>query len=577
MGSRLRKILDAMPDMYFVVDRDGIILDFKPGRDLDSVMPPGEFLGKKLSDVMPGQIGGKGSRYITEALDSREEKLFEYSLSSKTGPQFFEARIVPLEEDEALCIVRDVTEKKLTEEELRRSHAIRQALMDASMDMAVLLDPEGKILAINEKAAESFQMSPEEMVGEILFDHLTSEVAEMRRRSMEQIMRTGLPNMTVNLSRDRVYEVSGNPLMERGEQVTAIGFFIRDITEKVKIDEAVMESEARYRRLFEENPVPMYIYNVESLKILAVNEAMVEHYGYSRKEFESMSMMNLRPPGEVDRVHSHIEDLTPGTLYTGVWKHLKKDGSLIEVDITSADFPYENRRARLVLCIDVTAQKRAQEQIRASLKEKDILLKEIHHRVKNNLQVISGLLNLQSHYIDDDSVKGIYRESQNRVISMALIHEDLYQREDLARVDFSDYIRNLTENLFASYGVARGLVALAIDVEDIRLVVDTAIPCGLIINELITNSLKHGFPKGGKGTVSITFQSDEDGTLSLILADDGVGFPEGVDFRKTKSLGLQLVTILVEQLGGTMDLDREGGTTFRIRFKEYQEAGTEMH
>lgn len=215
-------------------------------------------------------------------------------------------------------------------------------------------------------------------------------------------------------------------------------------------------------------------------------------------------------------------------------------------------------------------------ELKASLTEKEVLLKEIHHRVKNNLQVISSLLNLQSGYITDGAALQMFKESQNRVRSMALIHEKLYQSEDLAKIDFAEYIRDLTNYLIRMYATETRMVNLEMDVKDISLDIDTAIPCGLIINELISNSLKYAFPAENEtfdesdepeNKILIELYSTDGSNLILIVSDNGVGFPEDVDFQKTESLGLQLVNTLTEQLEGSIELEENGGTTFKIMFE----------
>ena len=211
--------------------------------------------------------------------------------------------------------------------------------------------------------------------------------------------------------------------------------------------------------------------------------------------------------------------------------------------------------------------------IEASLVEKEVLLREIHHRVKNNLQVISSIFNLQRRYVEDQQVLDILRESQDRIRSMAFIHEKLYQSESLLRVDFGGYIRTLTTHLFRSYRVSEGDVRLGVDVDvdvdAVSLEIGRAIPCGLILNELVSNSLKHGFPCGRGGEVGVGFHSDGSGGYVLEVRDDGVGFPSGVDFREVSSLGLELVEMLVQQLKGSIEFhsDGDGGTEFRIAFQ----------
>jgi two-component sensor histidine kinase/DNA-binding response OmpR family regulator len=233
---------------------------------------------------------------------------------------------------------------------------------------------------------------------------------------------------------------------------------------------------------------------------------------------------------------------------------------------------------------EIVERMRAEVKIEASLKEKEVLLKEIHHRVKNNLQVVSSLLNLQTGYVDDVQTLGVLRDSRNRIRSMALIHETLYKSQDLARVDFSGYIRNLSAYLLRSHGELAKAITMNIETDEVFLGIDRAVPCGLILNELISNSLKHAFPSaedrpsngarpgsknasdGTKGEIHIELRADSNRQLSLVVSDNGVGFSSDLDFRNTSSLGLQLVNTLVEQLDGSIELNDSSGTAFQITF-----------
>ncbi len=217
------------------------------------------------------------------------------------------------------------------------------------------------------------------------------------------------------------------------------------------------------------------------------------------------------------------------------------------------------------IAIDITDRKQAQEKIKTSLLEKETMLKEIHHRVKNNLQVISSLLSLQSGYVHDENYRKIFQESQDRVKVMANIHTMLYQSADLARVDFGGFIRDLAGRLQQSYGSAASPVEIHANVSDVSLPIETSIPCGLILNELVSNALKHAFPEGRGGEVNISMKAEGD-HFTLTVQDNGIGFPEAVDFQNTQSLGLELVNLLVGQINGTIDLQVDGGTTFTITF-----------
>lgn len=257
--------------------------------------------------------------------------------------------------------------------------------------------------------------------------------------------------------------------------------------------------------------------------------------------------------------------------------HRAADGTLHYVDFSLK--PVLDETGNVVLLIpegrDITERKMIEEQLRTSLTEKETLLKEVHHRVKNNLQVISSMLHLQSARVTDEEVLMAFRESQSRVDTMALIHAKLYQSGDLTNVPFRSYIGELITNLYISFGISDETVKAVIDVADVTLNVNTAIPCGLIINELVTNCLKHAFPGNRTGEIVVSMRQTADGRYVLVVGDNGVGFPEDTDFRKTGSLGMKLVNSLTSQLDGTIELARSGGTTFTIRFAEliYKERG----
>lgn len=215
----------------------------------------------------------------------------------------------------------------------------------------------------------------------------------------------------------------------------------------------------------------------------------------------------------------------------------------------------------MVLVRDVTAQKKAEE-----IRDQEVLLKEIHHRVKNNLQVISSLLALQAGSTGDEKTRALLSESRDRVRSMALIHEKLYPSGDERGISFAGYVRDLVAHLRHSYAGNSESVELAIDVEEMSLSMDVSVPCGLIINELLSNSLKYAFPHGRRGTISVSLRGGEGGKLILTISDDGIGFPREIDFRNPATLGLRIVNILVEQLRGVLGMNQSSGTSFTISF-----------
>ncbi|MBF0488357.1 MAG: response regulator [Nitrospirae bacterium] len=237
----------------------------------------------------------------------------------------------------------------------------------------------------------------------------------------------------------------------------------------------------------------------------------------------------------------------------------------------------ETLKKMLAICAETIYRQhqiiKLNEALMASLNEKEVLLREIHHRVKNNMQVISSLLRLQARYVKDNKLSAMFKDSEYRIRSMALIHEKLYNSKDLSRIDFGDYVKNLCSGLFSSYGVNKKDIKFDIDTAEISMGIDTAIPCGLVINELISNSLKYAFRKGQKGEISVRLREMGGNVYELTVGDTGIGLDKDIDFRMTESLGLQLVSSIAEsQLHGKIILDRTKGTVFKITFDELKYA-----
>ncbi len=226
----------------------------------------------------------------------------------------------------------------------------------------------------------------------------------------------------------------------------------------------------------------------------------------------------------------------------------------------------ELARANTSLKAEIIERKRAEEKVLVSLREKEILLKEVHHRVKNNLQIISSLLELQSDYIHDEQSLRFFRESQDRIKTMALVHERLYASEDLASINVCEYLKNLTSQLVLSYVVDPGCIDLEFDVGEFCLGIEEAIPCGLIVNELVSNSLKHAFSGKSGGKIAVTCRTDAEDMVVLSVSDNGVGIPGELDLNRSETLGLQIVFLLTRQLRGTVNVRNDGGASFAIRF-----------
>jgi len=245
----------------------------------------------------------------------------------------------------------------------------------------------------------------------------------------------------------------------------------------------------------------------------------------------------------------------------------RKDGSLIHVSVLGSPIVVDGGVVAVyAIYRDITERKRSEEKIKAALREREVMLREIHHRVKNNMQIISSLLRLQSRQIKNKKILDIFNVGQNRIRSMALIHESLYQSKDLSKINFADYIKRLTTHLFSMYRVGLERIQLNVTVGEVFLDINRAIPCGLIVNELVSNSLKHAFPNGQEGEIVVRMDGNDRGKISLVVKDNGIGFPEDLDFQRTETLGMQLVTDLVAQIEGKIEISKKKGTEVKIVF-----------
>lgn len=362
---------------------------------------------------------------------------------------------------------------------------------------------------------------------------------------------------------------------ERGKPQRMLGT-VQDVSDRHRAEQALRDSEERFRQIADNIDVGLWIATPDGSRVLYVSPGVERIWRRDRAEFVA------NPRLFVDLVHED-DRASVEPLYA-------PDGAQRECRIVCDDgevrwirmrvFPVRDANGAVyraaAIAEDVTeehlanaAMSRARDEIQRSLAEKSVLLREIHHRVKNNLQVVSSLLYLQSATVVDPTVRRMFDESRNRILTMAYIHETLYQSDDLNRVDFGSYIRKLVGGIAASYAALAPNVAIDADIDPTHLDLDAAVPCGLLVNELVTNALKYGFPDGRAGRVRVTFRRVDDGH-ELIVSDDGVGLPESAN--EAPSLGLKLVRTLAEQLRASVRIERSAGTTFCVRLPACQRA-----
>lgn len=337
-----------------------------------------------------------------------------------------------------------------------------------------------------------------------------------------------------------------------------------------KRDRAGLEvSEARYRRLFETAQDGILILDADTGKINDVNLFLIKMLGYSKEEFLGKKLWEIG-------VFKDIKASKEAFLELQTKKYVRyedlpletKDGRSMNVEFVSNVYFVGHERVIQCNIRDITDRKQAEEAVKRSLKEKEALLKELHHRVKNNLQIIASLLQLKLSKSKDKEVISVFKQTQERIKVMALVHQKFCESSDFITINIFGYVHELVNNLLSSYGVDREKIAVKIDVANVLLKIDLAVSCGLVINELLTNSFKYAFPENRKGEINISLRSIEKNKLEIIVSDNGIGIAKDFNLHSTETVGLALVVSTIEsQLGGKIKLNREGGTKFKVTFK----------
>ncbi len=467
-----------------------------------------------------------------------------------------------------------VAERRQAEEALRESEERFRSLAEHAGDVLYRIDllPEIHFTYVNPAIEEISGYAPEEYYADpclaLRIIHPDDRPLFESTRSADSI---GEPLAIRWVRRDGEViwiEERNVPIHNENGTLVAIEGIARDVTALRQAEqEALLETDTRYRSLFSSmHDGYAHLQLIRDLdeksldfRIIEINLTMETITGLSGKEATGKTLRDALPhinPAWFERLHATACTGEPQVVE---YYHQEKDREY-EVLVYS---PQKGECATIFH--DITEKKRREEEVEQSLREKEILLKEIHHRVKNNMQVISSLLMLQRENMTDPRMRELFRESENRVFSIALVHEKLYRSESLSRIHYGEYLEMMGDHILASRNISSDIITLEINAPDIYLPIDNAVPLSLITNELLTNSLKHAFPDGRKGTIRIDLQKRGEDILYQ-FSDDGIGFPDDIDFQNTKTLGMELVNNLVIQLMGSISLNRDRGTRFEIIF-----------
>lgn len=577
----LRMLIDSSLDMICASDPDGFITEFNKAAQQTFGYTFDEVIGKNVTMLYEvPEERREVMRLLMERDGFFSGEVTNRKKNGKTFTAFLSASILKDTKGNvigSMGVSRDISAIKKAETELRLSEEKYRAIYSQAYIGIALVDKDtGKFIEVNQRLCDILgydmhdlqKMSVKELRLKGDLSHLPTG-KEFIKRGFERVFdeqryrdkagKEVILNITISLVKD-----------EKGMPLHFV-YVYEDITPKRKAEEQIRLQAAKLGAIFESSSHMIWTidhnYNMVSFN---TNQAKWLRDNYDIKPYVGMPMLS----GAMNSTEQHNtfwkekmdlafagETLKFETVYTnkrGI-QHWR------EVFVNPIKDEHENVIEISCIAHDITDQKAAEENIRQSLKEKEVLLKEVHHRVKNNLQVISSILNLQSSYVKDKKSLDLLLESQNRIKSMAFVHESLYQTKDFSNINFSSYVENICSNLVHSYSNPDNPPELIMDLDNIQLNLDTAIPCGLIINELISNALKYAFKGKAKGKLTVQVAKQDD-FLKIVIADNGKGLPDHIDFRNTESLGLQLVVTLVEQINGKINLETKKGTKFTIEF-----------
>lgn len=607
---RFRAVFNSAVDNIFLKDSDLKYTHVNPAMERLFCVPASELEGKTDSELFGLEAGQHIGEIDTRVL--KGETVQEERWKPVRGvPCCFHVIKTPLRDEHGeivgLCgIARDITDRRQAEQLLRENEKQLRLVADSLIMLIAYVNADERYVFVNRAYAEWFGESSLGMVGrhikEVLGDKIYASIESNVKRALagERVtFETTIPNIRGDVS--SVLATYTPHMLDNGE---VVGFFVqvlditerkqarqalqqahdelelrveertkeltKEIEERKRVETALRVSENRYRTLIETMNDGFAVLN-ENAVITYANRRFGRMVKYEPEEIVGRSVRDLLDEENRRLFKEKFAMREKGEVH-GAYEVviLRRDGKTLPVLVSATRISDEqgNFKGSSAVLSDVSELKKAEKQIRASLKEKEALLREIHHRVKNNLQVMSSLLKLQAHYIKDERQLGVLQDAEARIRSMAIVHEHLYRSESLERLDMKHYIRVLVRYLSGSMQRDKARVMVETDAEGISFGVETAVPVGFIITELVNNCLQHAFTGQEKGTVKVSLRETRGNRFQLTVRDNGVGLPGHIDIENSQSLGLRLVNLFVEQLSGECRIHRARGTAIKITFKE---------
>ncbi len=487
-----------------------------------------------------------------------------------------------------ICTGIDTSVRQQVEQKLQETTRLQNAILYSANYAVIVTDIEGTIINFNLAAQKWLGYSSQEIVGKTTpsIFHDPHEMAQRAQELSQELAITIEPGFEVFVAKARQGQpderewsyirkdgsrflvlLSITALIDTHSNITGFLGIASDITKRKQAEVALRESEERFQAFMNNSPVIAFIKD-EQGRTIYINEPFERKFQVKLADLRGKKDEEWLPKEIAKQVSKNDKAVfSTGKTVETIETVPTPDGSSRDWLVFKFLFGDIDEKPMLGgVAIDITERQQAEEQVKAALQEKEVLLKEVHHRVKNNLQVIDSLFRHQCRHSNNDQVIYVLKECQNRVTSMALLHEKLYQSKNLSEINFAEYIKSLVASLFDSYSSYGNLPSIKIDVERVLLDFDLALNCGLLVNELVTNSLKYAFPEGLVGEINIRFFEDNSHHYNLVVQDNGVGFSIKPDLKKVKSLGLKLVRSLVRQIDGEVEINSIDGTEFKIIF-----------
>ncbi|MGD8748858.1 MAG: PAS domain S-box protein [Balneolaceae bacterium] len=564
-------ILDSLPSIYLLMNKDLRLVQWNKNAEEYTEYSQDELKTKSAFDLIVSDQQEELRKATQRVIENRASGT-ELSLLTKAGhsiPYFWRGYHIQLNgEQHFLCVGIDITDQKEAERKLMDEKRFNEALIESMPGIFYMIDKEGNYHRWNKNFMEQLGYKSEEINQMSFADLFVADNFEGVKKEIEKVFEDGESELEARIltkEEKRIpYFLTGKLFIQDNvEYLVGVG---HDISEQIEARERLKKSEEMFRNLFLKAPAAIVMVGPDN-RVQNINDSFKKLFGYSEEEIRGKDIDSvIVPEDQYEKAPKMPTKNYAMNSFHKEAKRLTKDGDLIDVFVAAIPvFVDEKPLAGFGMYIDITEQKKYEQEIYSSLREKHVLLQEIHHRVKNNLAVVSGLIQLQIYETDDPIIRETLQESESRIQTMALIHEKLYQSKNLSRISCETYIGDLVETIRNTVSSEKN-ISVVTEIEDVKLNINQAVPFALLVNEAVTNSFKHAFEGHNEGNITIQIDKKDD-RINACLSDDGIGLPVDFSPEDQDSLGITLIQNFMHQLDADWEIGSEDGTYINLTFK----------